>query len=407
MKKPHLIICLLIFLAYLSITLNSQTTTEKLDQTLSSTFQNSHIPGMAVAIVSKDEILYQNQFGYADIAAKIPFTQNTIHNIGSTSKTFIGMAIMQLVAQGKLTLDTKINEVLPFKITNPYHPEQEITIRQLATHTSSIKDRTFNYDLKAYVSDDNAKGNRKGLPFIYKIQFKRMLKNENIALGTFLENTLSKKGKWYKKKNFHKHAPGTKEAYSNIGAGLAGYIIELVSGEKYADYVVNHILKPLKMDASGWTIGAESQANFAKRYVKGTPVPTYHLTTYPDGGLYSSVADLSTYLMTMIRGYKGEGELISQAGYQQMMGNQFEQGPIANSIEKGAGRQGVFWDIFDKGTTGDIGHNGSDPGILSFMYFNPEKGLGYLFLTNTDSSGDDIQSLLKMWESMVKLAKEF
>lgn len=407
MKKHHFIIGLIFFLGNLSITLYGQTTTEKLNQTLSLTFQNSNIPGMAIAIVSKDKILYQNQFGYADIVAKTPFTQNTIQNIGSTSKTFIGMAIMQLVDQGKLTLDTKINTVLPFKVTNPYHPEQELTIRQLATHTSSIKDRTFNYDLKAYVSDDNAKGNRKGLPFINKVQFKRMLKNEDIALETFLENTLNKKGKWYKKKNFHKHAPGTKEEYSNIGAALAGYIVELVTGEKYADYVVNHILKPLKMDASGWTIGAESQTNFAKRYIKGTPVPTYHLTTYPDGGLYSSVADLSTYLMAMIRGYKGEGKLISQAAYQQMMSNQFEQGPIANSIEEGAGRQGLFWDVFDKGTKGDVGHNGSDPGILSFMYFNPEKGVGYLFLTNTGSEGDDIQSLLKMWESMVKYSKEF
>jgi len=407
MKKIYSIICFVIFFGNLAITLNSQTTTEKLNQELNTIFQNSNIPGMAVAIVSKDNILYQNEFGYADVAAKIPYTKNTIHNIGSTSKTFIGMAIMQLVEQGKLTLDTKINEVLPFEITNPYHPEIAITIRQLATHTSSIRDRNFNYGLKAYVSDDDIKGNRNGLPFISKIQFKRMLKNEDIALGEFLQNTLTQKGKWYKKKNFYKHAPGTIEEYSNIGAGLAGYIVELVSGEKYADYVVKHILKPLKMEATGWTIGAASQSNFAKRYIKGIPVPTYHLTTYPDGGLYSSVADLSSYLMAMIRGYKGEGALISPVSYQQMMSNQFEQGPLANSMEAGAGRRGIFWDIFDKGAKGDIGHNGSDPGILSFMYFNPDKEVGYLLLSNTDSAGDDIQEILKIWQLMVNYSVEF
>ena len=302
MEKDNLIIYFLFFVSLSFTTLHSQSTTEKLNQALSETFQNSNIPGMAVAIVSKDKILYQNQFGYADVANKTPFTQNTIHNIGSTSKTFIGIALMQLVEQGKLTLDTKINDILPFKVTNPHYPEIAITIRQLATHTASIKDNNVNYNLRAYVSDDDAKGNRKGLPFIYKIQFKRMLKNEDIGLGAFLQNTLAKNGKWYRKKNFYKHAPGTKEEYSNIGAGLAGYIVELVSGEVYADYVVNHILKPLEMDASGWTIRAASQANFAKRYIKGTPVPRYHLTTYPDGGLYSSVADLSTYLRSVIRG---------------------------------------------------------------------------------------------------------
>ena len=407
MKKMYYIICFVLFVGNLPISLNSQTTTEKLNQELNTIFQNSDIPGVALAIVSKDKMLYQNEFGYADVAAKTPYTQNTIHNIGSVSKTFIGMAIMQLVEQGKLTLDTKINEVLPFKVTNPYHPEIAITIRQLATHTSSIRDRNFNYSLKAYVSDDDTKGNRKGLPFISKIQFKQMLKNEDITLAAFLQNTLTKKGKWYKKKNYHKHAPGTTEEYSNIAAGLAGYIVELISGEKYADYVVNHILKPLKMKATGWTKETTNQALFAKRYIKGVEVPDYHLTTYPDGGLISSTADLSTYLRAMIRGYKGEGELISPASYQQMMGNQYGQAPLVHSIIEKGDKRGVFWDILSKKKNGDIGHSGSDPGILSFMYFNPELGVGYLLLTNTDSSGEDIQSVVKMWRTMIKYRAEF
>ena len=158
MKKRSTIICFFIFLGNLPLALNSQTTPNELHQALNNIFQSSNMAGMAVAIVNKDEVLYKNQFGYADVASKKPYTHNTIHNIGSTSKTFIGVAIMQLVEQGQLTLDTKVNDILPFKVTNPHHPESAITIRQLATHTSSIRDHHFNYALRAYTSTDATKG---------------------------------------------------------------------------------------------------------------------------------------------------------------------------------------------------------------------------------------------------------
>lgn len=404
MKNISLFLCFFFF-SFISTSLNGQTITEKLNKKLTATFNSTEIPGMAVAIVNKDEILYQNQFGYADLSSKQPYTQQTLHNIGSVSKTFIGVAIMQLVEQGKLSLDTKINDILPFKVVHPYYPETAITLRQLATHTSGIRDRDFNYSLRAYVSTDNTKGNRKGMPIKSKIQFKRMLKNPDIPLAQFLENTLAKKGQWYRKKNFYKNAPGTTEKYSNIAAALAAYVVELVTGEKYADYVQQHILNPLKMTASGWSPETVNQSLFAKRYIRNTPVPNYHLTTYPDGGLISSTADMTTYLQAILKGYAGESTFLSPASFQTMLTNQFEQSPLASSITNAEGRSGIFWDIFSKKGEGDIGHSGSDPGILSFMYFDPTIGVGFLMLTNTDS--DNIKEVLKMWFSLLEYKKEF
>lgn len=402
MNKFSTILCFIILLSGLSTPLKSQTPAENLSQELSAAFKKSSIPGMAVSIVNKDKVLYQNEFGYADIDKKTPYTQHTIHNIGSTTKTFIGISIMQLVEQGKLTLDTKVNDILPFTVTNPYHPETPITIRQLATHTSSIKDRTFNYGLRAFVSDDDTKGNRKGLPFIYKVLFKKMLKNESIPLAEFLENTLSTKGKWYKKKNFYKKAPGTTEEYTNIGAALAGYIVEIVSGEKYEDYVVNRILQPLKLEATGWHKESTNSKLFAKRYVNGKAVPDYHLVTYPDGGLISSNADLSTYLMAMIKGYYGESDLLTPQSFKLMMQNQYEIAPLVSFIQKTEGRSGIFWDIFAKEGNGDIGHNGSDPGILTFLYFDPISGIGCLLKTNTDAEDKNMKAVIEIWELLIK-----
>ncbi len=406
MKKHKGIIWLLIFLGNLSITLNSQTTVEKLSQELKAAFQNSTIPGMAVAIVNQDSVLYRNQFGYADKVTKKLYTQNTIHNIGSTSKTFIGIAIMQLVEQGKLSLDTKISDVLPFKVVNPYHPEIDITVRHLATHTSSIRDRNFNYGLRAYVSTDDRKGIRKGFPFISKIQFKQMLKNEDIAMGEFLENTLSNKGKWYKKKNYYKNAPGTVGHYSNISSALAGYVVEVITGQKYADYVQQNILNPLGMRASGWRKANVDQTQFASRYLKGKLVPDYHLITYPDGGLISSAADLSTYLMAMIKGYKGESQLLSAAAFQTMMTSQLNQAPLVKTITSAERHYGVFWNIFGDEGKGDIGHSGSDPGILSFMYFDPDTGTGCVLTTNGDENPNHA-NVIKIWEILVKYKTQF
>jgi len=383
----------------------SQSPIEELENQLEALFKNSSIHGMGVAIVNQDKILFDNTYGYADIAHKKPYTKNTIHNIGSTSKTFIGVAIMQLVEQGKLDLDADINDILPFDVSNPHFPDQVITIRQLSTHCSSIRDRHLNYALRAYISRDNNKGNRKGLPFMYKVQFKRMQKNEDLSLGDFLGESLSKNGKWFSKKNYYNYIPGSNYSYSNIGAALAGYIVEIISGESYDDYVSKHILKPLQMQASGWKKDEVDQSFFAERYVNGMPFPNYHLSTYPDGGLISSLADLSLYLQAMISGYKGKESIISSASFQEMMRDQFEENALKDIPRKSSDRSGIFWDIYGKKGTTDIGHNGSDPGILSFMYFDPETGLGCILLTNTDAEDENIEKLIEIWELLIKYRK--
>ena len=99
------------------------------------------------------------------------------------------------------------------------------------------------------------------------------------------------------------------------------------------------------MKSTGWSLDILNRELFAKRYIKGKAVPNYNLVTYPDGGLISSAADLSTYLMAMIEGFSGEGELLSAASFKEMMSNQYEQSPLKSSIiktEKRSGISGIF-----------------------------------------------------------------
>jgi len=325
---------------------------------------------------------------------------NTTLNIGSTSKTFIGVALMQLHDQGKIDLDADINEYLPFKVFNPHFPDIPITLRQLATHTSSIKDRLSIYELKAYYSDDNTKNARQGLPLQNKIHFKRMLKNEKASLHSYLEDVLTLEGSSYSKKNYYKTKPGTKENYTNIGAALAGYIIEIVVDEPYSAYVKKNILDPLSLTSSGWNIADVNKETFAKRYIKSKAVPNYNLITYPDGGLISSTSDLSTYLMHMIKGYNGASNLLSATSFKLMMQNQFEIRPLDNSVSEVEGRSGIFWDIFGQKGEGDIGHSGSDPGILTILYFNPTTGLGSVLTANSGFKKQD-KGVIKIWQLVI------
>ena len=110
--------------------------------------KQGYINGFSVAIVNENDVLYQTGIGYADTGSKDRFTENTIQNIGSVSKTFIGIALLKAQEMGKLSLDDPINKYLPFKVFNPDYPEVDITLRQLSTHTSTILDTDY-YDEKS------------------------------------------------------------------------------------------------------------------------------------------------------------------------------------------------------------------------------------------------------------------
>ena len=129
---------------------------DSLSNSLNDIHKQGHINGFGVAIVDENGILYNEGFGFSQMAEKKSYQRNTIQNIGSVSKTLIGVALLKAQELGKLSLDDPINKYLPFVVANPKFPEDTITIRHLATHSSSIVDNEF-YNGKAYVLKENEK----------------------------------------------------------------------------------------------------------------------------------------------------------------------------------------------------------------------------------------------------------
>ncbi|WP_103071501.1 serine hydrolase domain-containing protein [Aquimarina sediminis] len=356
-------------------------------------YEKSELAGFSVAIVDNNKIRYQNSFGYADIEKNKKFSKHTIQNIGSISKTFIALAVMKAVEQDKLDLDTNINTYLPFDIIHPYHPQKPITVRHLATHTSGITDGEVYY--KSYVFE-----NPTGVdPTIYPEDYQPIIEliKTNIKLdeSIFFENVLSSSGKWYSEGNFLENPPGEKYNYSNIGAALAAFVVESATGISYEEYTKKYIFDPLRMDATGWRFNEVNMQNHATLYyAKDFEVPQYSLITKADGGLITNTSDFSKYLIEMLKGYHGNGKLLSKASYKEMFSFQTKH----NEIKEAEG--GIFWDIYDNRT---IGHDGGDPGIRTISLFDPIKNRGYYFMTNTSGDFDNKinHSIEEIWDTLI------
>lgn len=144
--------------------------------------------------------------------------------------------------------------MLDFKVSNPYFPNRPLTVKQLAAHTSGILDRENVYE-KTYIFNESA---------------------ANISLENFLQSYLTEKGRFYSRRNFARRKPGTAFNYSNIGATLAAYLIEVKAGMSFADFTAKYVLQPLQMKDSGWFDRTEQSSQTATLYdPQLKPYPIY------------------------------------------------------------------------------------------------------------------------------------
>src|SRR5690606_2994267 len=158
---------------------------------------------------------------------KEKYTENTIQHIASVSKTLIGIALMKAKEMGKLNLDDPIQDYLPFKVINPYYPDETITIRQLATHTSSIND-TEQYMERAWILTKDQ--DLTNISTAYPAQ--RLNSSEfDVPMEKYLNGYLEINGQYYQDNNYIKFKPGERYNYSNIGATLCALVIEKATGQ--------------------------------------------------------------------------------------------------------------------------------------------------------------------------------
>jgi CubicO group peptidase (beta-lactamase class C family) len=382
----------LMFYILSSMNAFSQNQWEELDSKLNALAEQKNLPGFSVAIVSEAGFLFQKGYGFADLEHARPYTENTLQNIGSTSQTVIGLTLMQAVKKGQLGLDDPINQYLPFEVVHPQFPNQAITIRHLATHTSGIQDANNNE--KRYIFTDEIIPRGKKVPSEYKPYSKKYQENIPMAMGAFFENVLARNGRWYSPRNFLRAQPGEVYEFSNIGAGLLAYIIEEVTDQPYANLTKNTIFSPIGMSNTHWSLTDASEQDFITHYI-GTnlPLPQYALITYPDGGLMTSTTDLGMLLKELMLGYQGKGQLFDASLYSQIM---------ADKNEDESSHKGIFW---EKSPDGYLIHQGNDLGSATALAFHPEKNTGMILFSNVSMDRELYKTAFQeVWNEMASQA---
>lgn len=335
-----------------------------IDSFIETQMNESGMVGLGAALIVNKEVVWTKGYGYADKESQVPFTSATIMNIGSISKVFTGVAIMHAVEEKKVSLDADINTYLPFKIINPYFPDQKITLRTIATHTSGLADRYPFYDSTYYYGGDAIE-----------------------PLGEFLQNYFVPGGKYYAKENFLNHKPGTYREYSNIAAGLAGYIVELTTGKRLNEYTRQYIFKPLKMNNTGWFLSEIKLQNHSKLYDKSgdtlKPIRLYGVVTYPDGGVRTSVSELSRFFIALLNeGQYKKARILSKESADEMLRFNYTSSSKPENVKLNEKNSGIFWST--KMNVSRIGHGGGDPGVRTEMLADLSKEVGVILFTNTE-----------------------
>ena len=310
--------------------------------------RQKQLPAFSIALVDDQQIVWARGFGYADPQRKVPATADTEYRVGSVSKLFTDIAVMQLVEKGTLDLDAPVTRYLPdFHPRNPFGAP--ITLRELMTH-------------RAGLVREPPVGNYfdSGSPSLAA------------TVRSLNETTLV-------------YQPGTHSKYSNGGVAVAGYVLEHEAGQPYAPYVERHVLAPMGLKASSFILTPRIEARLARAQMwtydgLAIPTPTFALGEAPAGSLYSTVLDLGRFLEVLFANGRGRsGAILRPQTLEGMWKPQFEP----EGAKRGFGL-GFLVSQLDGHRL--IGHAGGIYGFSTQVSALPDEKLGAVAVTTVDAA---------------------
>jgi len=309
--------------------------------------RRSDIAGGVVVVVKDGKVLFAHGYGYADLAARTPVSPDTtLFRPGSISKLFTWTAVMQLVGQGRLDLDRDVNAYLDFHI--PAWHGKPVTLRELMTHTAGFED--VSRDLMPASPAD-------------------------LDLEHYLKQALPARI----------FAPGKLVAYSNYGCGLAGYIVQRVSGEPFGQYVARHIFKPLGMDHSTFRQPlpkalAPLMSKGYKLASSGRAQPFELVNPAPAGAVSTTAMDMAKFMIAQLQdGRYGDAQILSPATARLMHSPQYAPAPDMPGFDLG------FYQENRNGLR-IIGHAGDTVLFHSDLHLLLDKDVG-LFVSFNSTGG--------------------
>ena len=304
---------------------------------------------VSIVLVKDMEILWARGFGVEDLNKSTKADANTVYRVGSVSKLFTDIGIMQLVEKGEVDLDAPITDYLPeFRPRSRF--KREITLRQLMSHRSGLLREPL---VGNYFDDDEP---------TLEATVKSIIDSDVI------------------------YAPESKIKYSNSAIATVGYVLEKLKGEPFASYLRKNVLLPMGLTHSAF----EPLPDITNRLADATmwsydgrvfDAPTFELGMSPAGSMYAPVVDLGQFMKVLFNDGKGpNGPVIKKETLQLMLTSQFNDG----KDQRHNVGFGIGFSLSEQGGYKRVGHGGAVYGFSTQLYALPEVKLGVAVTSSVD-----------------------
>jgi CubicO group peptidase (beta-lactamase class C family)/D-alanyl-D-alanine dipeptidase len=319
---------------------------KRLDAFIQNEVKNKDLPALSIALVDDQAVVWAKGYGFADPKAKTPATADTVYRVGSVSKLFTDIAVMQLVERGALDLDAPITRVLPdFKPINPF--DKQITLRQLMCHHAGLVREP---PVGSYFDPDE--------PSLAKTV--QSLNRTELV-----------------------YEPEKRVKYSNAGLAVVGFVLEETQKQAYPRYLQRVVLDPIGMKHSALEPDPAVTKNLAKALMwtydgREFPAPTFTLGENPAGGLFTSVNDLAQFLKCLFAGGKGpDGPVLKPETLEEMYKPFYARPDDVRSF-------GLGFIVNKLDGHRRVGHGGAVYGFSTELDALPDDKLGVVVVTSRD-----------------------
>ena len=312
-------------------------------------YHKDYIPAVSVSVFTRDQVLLEKAYGYADIAGGVLNDADTVFEWGSITKTMVWVSAMQLYEQGKLDLNADIRTYIPEDFfRHDFLYDEPITMLNLMNHTS-------------------------GLTAISTVRF-------DVEYGEKVD-TLEQELRLAEL--YQSYPPGKYQLYSNYGAALAGYVVESISGMPFYEYVHSNIFKPLGMahtalkpDLSDneW-VNAQRDKLKCYSFMQDIGYQRFQFPLYPAGMATGAIADLRRYGQALLPDAKGSSQLFTKAA---TLAEMYTPTYISEVEGEDEYRHGFFKYPY----MNVIGHGGTTRGCSSLLLIDIDSGVGFVTMMN-------------------------
>ena len=316
--------------------------------------QDNKVPGLALAIIKNGDVIIKKEYGFSDVSENEIVNSKTGFNIGSISKMFTAWGIMKLVEDQKLNLDAPASKyLLNWKLPSSEFDSDKVTIRNLLQHTAGLSVHGYNgYETKDELTSIDAS------------------LSGTTNLDEKVELVMEPESKW---------------KYSGGGYSILQLVIEDVSGKSFADYMKEHIFKPLKMKQTSFNISKKVLKNSAKAYdEEGNEIPLRLFNTQAAAGFHTTIDDLILFAKASF----SKNPVLSEESIALLI----------KPTELSKGNYGMGYMIMNR--FGDFtlsGHGGSNEGWQSGFMLDFESKSGIIILTNGSNGKNVLFGNLQDW----------